>query len=133
MQEEEEGRMEDKDSFWEVWNSLPKDVQEALQKAIEESSAISEEQFIAEVMIGDCPKCGSTNTKDCDSVDGIEDFTVGLCMKCGYLWCSECGRPLMNDIHCEHWEICDTCDEADEIGFCDIDPLECKKLKDELD
>jgi len=124
--------MEDNDEILRIWASLPKDIQETLKKAVDESSAVTEEQFIAEIMIGECPKCGSKNTKDCEEIEGIEDLTVGLCMNCGFLWCSECGRPLVHGTSCKHWEICDECEEADEMGMCDIDPIECEKLNKEL-
>jgi hypothetical protein len=124
--------MEDNEEILKIWASLPKEVQDALRDAAEESSAVTDEQFIAEIMIGECPQCGSKNTKDCEEIDGIEDFTVGLCMNCGFLWCSECGRPLVHSILCNHWAICDTCDETDELGMCDLDPMECKKLQEEL-
>jgi hypothetical protein len=124
--------MEDSKDFSEMWDSLPNDIQETLKKAVEESSAVSEEQFIAEIMIGECPNCSSNQTKDCEKVGGIEDFSVGLCMNCGYLWCSECGRPLNKNTKCKHWEICDTCDKADEIGYCGIYALDCEKLNNEL-
>ncbi len=124
--------MEDNDGILKIWASLPKDIQEALKKSVEESSAVTEEQFIAEIMIGECPHCGSKNTKDCEEMEGIEDFTVGLCMNCGFLWCSECGRSLFQNIRCKHWEICDKCDEADEMGMCEVDPIECEKLNKEL-
>jgi len=113
--------------------SLPEDIKMMLKKAIKKSSAISKEQFLAEVMTGKCPQCGSNQTKNCDKMEGIQDFTVGLCMRCGYLWCSECGKPLVKDIHCNHWDICRKCDIADESGFCGNDLLECKKLKVGLD
>jgi hypothetical protein len=125
--------MDHKDDFMKIWASLPDDVQDMLKKAMEESSASTEDQFLAEIMIGECPHCRHNNTKDCEEVDGIEDCTVGLCMRCGYVWCSECGRPLIDGIHCKHWEICDQCDQADEYGMCDIDPLDCDKLNKELD
>jgi hypothetical protein len=125
--------MDHKDDFKKLLSSLPYDMQEILKKALEESSATTEEQFLAEIMIGECPYCKSNNTKDCEEVDGIEDCTVGLCMRCGYLWCSECGRSLIHNINCKHWNICDRCDQADEFGICDIDPLECDTLNKELD
>ncbi len=125
--------MEYRDDFMKLWASLPDDVQDMLKKAMEESSATNEEQFLAEIMIGECPLCRGNNTKDCEEVDGIEDCTVGLCMRCGYVWCSECGRPLTSDIHCKHWDICDECGQSDEYGMCDIDPLECETLNKELD
>jgi hypothetical protein len=124
--------MEDSKDFNEMWDSLPEDIQETLKKAIEESSAETEDQFLAEIMIGECPQCESDQTKDCENVDGIEDFSVGLCMDCGYLWCSECGRSLVRGVKCKHWAICDTCDQADEIGYCGIDAPDCEKLNDEL-
>jgi hypothetical protein len=124
--------MEDSKDFLKIWDSLPKDIQETLKRVVEESSSTSEEQFIAEIMIGECAKCGSNQTKDCEKVEGIEDFSVGLCINCGYLWCSECGRSLVQDIKCKHWVICDTCEKADELGYCDIDALDCEKLNKDL-
>jgi len=125
-------KMEDSKDFSEIWDSLPEEVQDTLKKAVEESNSVTEEQFLAEIMIGECPKCNSNQTKDCEKVEGIEDFSVGLCMDCGYLWCSECDRPVEKNITCKHWEICDTCDQNDDIGFCGIDPVECEKINDAL-
>lgn len=122
--------MKDKDDILKISASLPEDIKEMLKKAVAKSSALTNEQFITEVIIGKCPQCGSNQTKNCEKVEGIEDFTVGLCMGCGYLWCSECGKQLVNNIHCNHWDICRKCDEVDESGFCGIDLMECKKLKD---
>ena len=124
--------MDDDKDFSEIWDSLPEDIQDDLKKAIDESSAETEEQFLAEIMIGECPKCNSIQTKDCDKVEGIGDLTVGLCMDCGYLWCSECERAVVKNIKCKHWEICDACDQEDDIGFCGIDPIDCEKLNDDL-
>ena len=106
---------------------------DTLRKAIEESDAITAEQFISGIMIGECPKCGNKNTKDCEEIEGIEEISVGICMNCGFLWCSECGRQLIDTIRCKHWEICDKCDQADDMGICSIDPIECEKLDEELD
>jgi hypothetical protein len=124
--------MEGNDGILKTWASLPKDVQEALRKSVEESSAVPAEQFLAEMLTGECPQCGSRNTKDCAEMRGIEDFTVGICMNCGMLWCSECGRSLFQNVHCKHWEICDKCDEANEMRMCEVDPMECEKLNKEL-
>jgi hypothetical protein len=124
--------MEESKDFSKIWDSLPEDIQETLKKAIEESNAETEEQFLAEIMIGECPQCESDQTKDCENVDGIEDFSVGLCMKCGYLWCSECRRSLVQGVKCKHWAICETCDQTDEIGYCGIDAPDCEKLNNEL-
>ncbi|MEW6053632.1 MAG: hypothetical protein AB1552_07585 [Nitrospirota bacterium] len=110
--------------------SLPEDIKILLKKAREKSSAVSREQFLAEVMTGKCPECGSSETKNCEKAEGIEDFTVGLCVRCGFLWCSECGKPLSKTLHCIHWDICRKCEISDESGYCGNDLLECKKLRD---
>ena len=122
--------MKNYDDILKISASLLEDIKEILKKAVKKSSALTNEQFITEVMIGRCPQCGSNQTKNCKNVKGIEDFTVGLCIKCGHLWCSECGNPLAHNIHCNHWDICIKCNEVNEMGFCVIDLMECKKLKD---
>ena len=83
-------------------------------------------------MIGDCPKCKSTATRDCDEIEGIQDCTIGLCMDCGHLFCSECRQDLSQNLNCKHWEICETCIEADENLLRKTGPEKCKKLKSEL-
>ena len=101
---------------------------------VEESTALDEDQFISEAMVGECPECGSANTVDCDEVEGIYDIEVGLCGNCGYLWCLECGSHLTSGIICGHWEICSNCaKEKDEFGSCGIPPLECKEIKNWLE
>jgi hypothetical protein len=52
------------------------------------------EDFVNRVMVGDCPKCGSAETSDCDGDPEIEDISVGRCFRCGLLWCLECGQLL---------------------------------------
>lgn len=122
--------MKDKDRFLKNSFSLPEDIKEMLRKVAKKSSSMTKEQFLAEVMIGKCPQCGSEQTKSCEDVDGIEDFTIGLCMICGYLWCSECGRKLVKNVQCNHWDVCRQCDERDESGCCDRDLMDCRKLND---
>ena len=123
--------MENMEKIWQVWKALPEEIQDALKKAVDEAS--SEEQFIAEISIGDCPECKSTDTRDCDEVEGIHDCTIGLCMDCGHLFCSRCRRDLSQNLNCKHWEICETCIEADENLSCEIGPAKCKKLKSDPD
>ena len=98
-------------------------------KALIESAAsgdISEEEFLRVVFIGDCPSCSSSKTICCDETEGIEDPTVGMCEDCGFIWCTECGSPLVMGETCGHWEVCDACDEPrNEFGECDIDLDEC--------
>lgn len=103
------------------------DIKNELKTALEKSSAANGEQFLSELLTGKCPRCGSDQTKNCENVEEIEDFSVGLCVRCGYLWCSECGKSLAKDIRCNHWDICRKCDTADK---CDIAFSECKRLKE---
>ncbi len=115
------------EEFHNVWDTIPVEIQDYLKKIVEESP--SEEQFISAVMVGECPKCGSSNTVDCDEIEGIEDPTLGLCRNCGYFWCLECGTHLTSGIICGHWEICDKCgEEKDEFGDCGIPIWECEHI-----
>jgi len=119
----------DKDDFTKVWGALPKDLQDELIDAIEESSAESPEELLNEIFVGECPKCGSRDTRDCEAVPEVEDITLGLCNKCGYLWCTECGRPVAKGSTCEHWEICDKCTrKKNRFGDCGISTWECEKV-----
>jgi hypothetical protein len=109
--------------------ALRRDIGWMIEKAIKPTSLINEEQFLAEVMTGKCPRCGSGQIKDCRRTEPINDVTVGLCMKCGHLWCLECGRSLVVNVHCNHWCICLLCDKLD---TCNIDLRECSKLKERV-
>jgi hypothetical protein len=109
---------------------LREDIKKLLKKAAKKSSAKNREQFLADVMTGNCPQCGSNRTQNGDAVEGIEDLTIGRCLSCGHLWCSECGHPLGTGSQCIHWDICKKCKEADESGSCGIILSECHKLKE---
>jgi len=84
---------------------------------------IERDMFIREIMVGDCPNCGSFNTHDCSKDDFdcevakmVDDPTVGHCDDCGYLWCLECGSELTIENHvCGHWSICGECGKTDEF------------------
>lgn len=120
--------MKEFDTFW---NSLPQEIQEYLKKCVKKSE--TEEQFISEIMVGDCPECGNNNTMDCDDIEGVEDPTLGLCKDCGYFWCIECGSQLLSNFNCEHWKICEQCKESkDEFGFCGVMAWECKHIEEWL-
>jgi len=121
--------MKDKDDFTKAWEALPKDLQDELVKAIEESSAESPEELLNEIFVGECPECGSRDTRDCEEMAEVEDITLGLCNSCGYLWCTECGRPVEKGSACEHWEICDKCNRRkNKFGDCGIPTWECEKV-----
>ncbi len=54
----------------------------------------SAQDFVNRLFVGDCPKCGSSDTGDCENDPEIDNLLVGRCYQCGHLWCTECGRPL---------------------------------------
>jgi hypothetical protein len=124
------GRPQGKDNtdLYDICLSFRRDMRIMLKRALELSTAVTEEQFLSE-LVGGCPRCGSVHTKDCEHVEGIEDFTVGLCLKCGYLWCIECGKPLVKNANCNHWEICRKCNTVEVSGFCSTDLVDCAKLR----
>jgi hypothetical protein len=123
------GEMKDKDDFTKLWRDLPEGLKDEMVKAIEESSAESPEEFLNEVFVGECPECGSRDTRDCEEVPEVEDITVGSCNTCGYLWCTECGRPVTKGGACAHWEICEKCTrKKNKFGDCDIPTWECEKV-----
>jgi hypothetical protein len=115
-----------KSDFMKEWISFPLDLQDELLEAIEESTAETAEEFAWEILVGPCPKCGNDKTRDCEGIAGIDDPTVGLCKRCGFSWCSECGASLGPNIICGHWEICESCGNLkDEDGLCGYATLEC--------
>ncbi len=85
------------------------------------------DQFVNQILIGSCPKCGSNNVHDCKAqspimvkgfLSGIyrqygsncpvamklDDSRVAHCDDCNYLWCLECGAELsFEDPDCDHW------------------------------
>ena len=109
--------------------ALRADIRRMIEKSIERASPINEEQFLAQLMTENCPRCGGNQIKDCRKVEGINDITLGLCMGCGHLWCLECGRSLVANVHCNHWCICLLCDRLD---TCDVDLRECSKLRENV-
>jgi DNA-directed RNA polymerase subunit RPC12/RpoP len=121
--------MKEENHFMELWKALPKEVQDELARAVEESSATSPEEFAWEIFVGACPHCGSKETRDCEEIGGIEDVTIGLCNKCGYLWCTECGRSVVKGVACEHWGICEEClGKKGKVDDCVIPTSECPKV-----
>ena len=93
---------------------------------------LSRTLFLNEFFVGECPRCGSINTHDCEAqhfeinpldpkeliktgsscgvAQEIDDNTVGHCDDCDYLWCLECGAELSIDSpFCNHWKICEEC------------------------
>ena len=52
------------------------------------------EEFVNQIMVGECPKCGSDKTGDCEHDPEVDDLTIGRCFECGHLWCSICDTPF---------------------------------------
>lgn len=94
---------EEEETVRDLFDQLPPEAMDEFRKAFE-SSATAEE-FANLIMVGECPKCGSTDTGDCDSDPEIGEILVGRCYECGQLWCTECGRLLTVDKpSCPCWE-----------------------------
>jgi hypothetical protein len=93
---------------------------------------LSRTLFLNMFLVGECPRCGSNNTHDCEAqhfevnpldpreliktgsscgvAQEVDDITVGHCDDCDYLWCLECGAELSIDSPvCIHWKICEEC------------------------
>ncbi|MBS3758768.1 MAG: hypothetical protein KGY61_08890 [Desulfobacterales bacterium] len=114
--------------FFEAWHLLPEDFRESL---IEIKRNQDEMDTTDQVMVGPCPNCGSTNTRDCGHTS-IGDPTVGFCMDCGCIGCLICGA-VFNDgeTQCPHWAICRNCSAPkNERGHCSIPIWECPAIKE---
>lgn len=123
----------DPEEFREILEGLPEEVKDYLRQVADRSA--SEEEFLRNIFVGDCPHCGSKNTNDCSDLYVVEDPTLGLCGDCGHLWCLECGGKIRGDISspedlvCGHWEICENCELIDEeSGLCEVPPWECERI-----
>jgi hypothetical protein len=54
------------------------------------------DDFINRLMIGECPKCESDNTGNCENDPEIEDPCVGRCFDCGQLFCCDCEEQFVD-------------------------------------
>ena len=93
--------------------SMGPDLIDELRDAFEKS--VSGEEFVNRIMVGDCPKCGSSNTGNCENDPEIDDACVARCLECEQLWCPDCGELLKDDQSTDHdcpaWEDMDFDDE----------------------
>ena len=87
-------------------SNLRPDALDELRNAFENSE--SGEDFVNQIMIGDCPKCGSSETSDCENDPEINDPCIARCLACGQLWCPDCGaffqKNQILDHDCPAWE-----------------------------
>jgi hypothetical protein len=110
-------------------------------KDLSTSEVLQADNFVNNLLIGPCPKCGSGNVHDCEAqsptmeksvmfamyrqygsncpvAKKLNDPGVGHCDDCGFLWCLGCGSKLTEDEpNCGHWLLCDpeNCDENKEL------------------
>ena len=68
----------------------------------------SGEDFVNRIMVSDCPRCGRSNTRDCEDDPDIDDPCVGRCFDCGQLWCLDCSEFFKDaqsiDHDCPAWQ-----------------------------
>jgi hypothetical protein len=94
---------EDMQIMRDILELMPPEALDQLQAAFGECATA--EEFANRIMVGECPRCGSAETGDCDSDPEIGELLVGRCYQCGQLWCTECGRLLdRSSPTCECWE-----------------------------
>ncbi len=94
---------EEMDAAKEFLDQLPPDALAELHQVFAGSE--SADDFANRILVGECPKCGSENTGDCEEDPEIDEMLVGRCYDCGQLWCTECRRALKaKDAICECWE-----------------------------
>jgi len=100
---QDEPTEEEKDLVRSLLGEMPADALEELGAAFQHSDTA--EQFVDRIFVGDCPKCGSEETGNCEADPEIGELLVGRCYQCGQLWCTECGRLLeRNSPTCECWD-----------------------------
>ncbi len=119
---------EEKENVREILRQIPADLLEELRepfdkyrRELESHGAVIPEElaelraafdtsetadtFADRIFVGDCPKCGSEDTGNCEADPEIEELLVGRCYQCGQLWCTECRRLLEpNAPTCPCWE-----------------------------
>ncbi len=98
---EEAPPREEMEVIGEMLDQMPPEVVEEIAEAFQGSPTA--EDFVNRIMVGDCPRCGSSNTGDCDKDPDIADIGVGRCYECGQMWCLDCGRLFRrSQMRCGH-------------------------------
>lgn len=92
----------------ELLSDMGPEVLDELRAAFEGSS--TGEEFVNRIMVGDCPKCDTSDTGDCGDDPEIDDICVGRCFACGQLWCLDCGQLLKKDS-----PACPRCSDIDDV------------------
>jgi hypothetical protein len=116
-----------------IQSDLPPEIKQAMDEMVQQYETA--EDFVAAVLTGACPKCGSQSVRDCEKVMGRNDPTVGMCLDCGQHWCLECGYMFadQNDA-CPHWAICEECQSSQENPEhgCLQDSSDCLQIREAM-
>lgn len=83
---------EEKEAVRELLQQMPPEAIDEIAEAFEDSETA--EEFVNRIFVGECPRCGSEETGDCENDPEIGELLVGRCYQCGQLWCTECLRLL---------------------------------------
>jgi hypothetical protein len=97
-----------------VLDQLPPEQLAQFLQTMEESE--SADDFVNQIFVGDCPKCNSSNTGDCEKDPEIDNLLVGRCFDCGQYFCTECSKLL--DAKAPE------CECLDDEDFSDLDDQE---------
>ncbi len=89
---EDEPSPDEIEAVKDILDQMPADMLGDLEALVADSD--SAEDFVNRIFVGDCPKCNSSETGDCENDPEIDNLLVGRCYQCGHLWCTECERPL---------------------------------------
>ncbi|MBL7077752.1 MAG: hypothetical protein ISS31_09795 [Kiritimatiellae bacterium] len=112
-----------------IQSTMPTELRQAMAEMVQKYDTA--EDFVAAVMMGKCPKCGSASVRDCEGVMGLDDATVGMCLDCGQRWCFECGTVFEAGQNvCGHWAVCDACGLRGSDGgqFCGYVSGDCPTI-----
>ena len=74
---------EEKDVVRDLLKQMPPEAMNELRAAFEGSETA--EEFADRIFVGDCPKCGSEETGNCEGDPEIGELLVGRCYECGQL------------------------------------------------
>lgn len=108
----EEPTEEEKGAALNALASMEPEVMSELRAAFAKSA--TDEESVNRIMVGDCPKCGSSKTAECENDPDIDDPCVARCFEWGQLWCPDCGAFFTDnfaDHECPAWEDVDFDDE----------------------
>jgi hypothetical protein len=127
---------EEMEAVGDLLAGMPPDVLDELREAMEDCDTA--EDFADQIFVGDCPKCGSRKTGNCEADPEIDCILAGRCYECGHLWCTECGRVLTSEApECPCWDEDDDdplwkeFDDEDSDDDLDDDDLDDDDRKDE--